>query len=74
MIPRRDLQIFALELRANPRIELITHHHGNQANMGTYGNQSHAVPSPDGKRVFFASDWGGDGSAAVYTYAAKLRR
>lgn len=32
----------------------------------TYASQPHAVPSRDGRRVLFASDWGG----AVYAYVA----
>ena len=39
-------------------------HHQNTTN---YAMQPHAVPAPDGRRVLFASEWGG---TEIYTYVA----
>ena len=41
----------------------FSHH----TNVGTYAMQPQAVPSPDGKRVMFASEWG---SSNIYAYIA----
>ena len=41
----------------------FTHH----TDTSTYAAQPHAVPSRDGKRVLFASEWGGAGIFAYIT-------
>jgi hypothetical protein len=51
------------------RVERIAHLHSTY-----FGNESepHAVPSRDGERVVFASDWG-EGSNPIQSYVADFR-
>jgi hypothetical protein len=62
--PGRD-QVVAVKTDGSGTVEVFafTHHTDNT----TYADQPHGVPSPDGKRVLFASEWGG---AGVFAYVA----
>ena len=64
--------VFALNLDNPSEVQMFSHVHGPSAADTAYNayiTQPHAVPSPDGKRVLFASRWGG---ADVYPFVASL--
>jgi hypothetical protein len=48
-------QIMAVKLDGSLTVQSIAHKHS--ASDGCYRCESHPVPSPDGKRVLFASNW-----------------
>lgn len=47
-------EVVAVKLDGSGAVERWGHYHSTAS---TYRSQAHAVPSPDGRRVFFASDW-----------------
>ncbi len=62
--PGRD-QVVALKTDGSGTVEVFGFsHHTNTSN---YAMQPHAVPSPDGRHVIFASEWG---STGVYAFVA----
>lgn len=48
-------EVFAIKLDGSDMIERYGFHHTNE-DRG-YGHQAHSVPSPDGSKVMFASNW-----------------
>ena len=60
-------EIVALRIDGSGTVERLAHYHSTAS---TYRAQAHAVPSPDGRRVLFASDWAEDcsrcGSRSVF--------
>jgi hypothetical protein len=57
-------QIVALKTDGSGTVEVFGFAHHK---LMAYGNEPHGVPSRDGMRVMFASEWGGSG---VYAYVA----
>ena len=51
-------EIVAVKLDGSQEVERIAHKHS--ATSGCYRCESHPVPSPDGSRVIFASNWAED--------------
>lgn len=47
-------EIVAVKLDGSGEVERFGHHHSTQK---PYRAEAHGVPSPDGRRVMFASDW-----------------
>ncbi len=47
-------EIVAVKLDGSGAVERLGHYHSS---VGNYRAQAHAVPSPDGRRILFASDW-----------------
>ncbi len=47
-------EVMAVKMDGSGQVERFAHYHSTHS---TYLAQPHAVPSPDGKRVMFASDW-----------------
>jgi hypothetical protein len=62
-------EVYAVALDGSGAVERLAHHRSTAA---TYDAQPHAVPSPDGRRVLFASDWGAAGGP-VQAYVADAR-
>jgi hypothetical protein len=62
-------EVFAVKLDGSQQIERIAHLH---ATTPTYESQPQVVPSPDGKRVIFASNWDVS-SGPVQAYVADVR-
>ena len=59
-------QVVAVKTDGSGTVEVFAFaHHTNL----TYESEPHAVPSPDGRRVMFASEWGGSGA---YAYVAQM--
>lgn len=61
-------ELVAVKLDGSRSVQRFAHYHSTAA---TYRGQAHAVPSPDGRRILFASDWAefcgaGCGSASVF--------
>jgi hypothetical protein len=69
-----DGEIVADELKPGGRTFRLAHHRttGNGFSDGGYSRGSMPVPSPDGLRVLFRSDWG-NSSGAVQAYVIDLR-
>jgi hypothetical protein len=63
-------EIFAVRLDGNLTIRRLGNVH---TSSGDYEAQAHAVPSPDGTRVMFASDWGTKSRRPVQSYVADYR-
>jgi hypothetical protein len=69
-------EILAVKLDGSGRVERFGHYHSTAS---IYRSEAHPVPSPDGRRVLFASDWAEDcgsgcGSKSVindYVYDAR---
>jgi hypothetical protein len=57
----------AVKLDSSQTIEHWAHGYNSTAGAGVYSNQAHGVPSRDGYRVIFASDWGVSGGP-YYSY------
>ena len=51
-------EIVAVKMDGSHAVERLAHKHS--ASSGCYRCESHAVPSPDGERVIFASNWAAD--------------
>jgi hypothetical protein len=73
---RFNAEIVAVKMDGSGTVERFGHYHSTSS---AYRTQAQAVPSPDGQRVLFASDWGEDcgngcGSKGVindYVYDAR---
>lgn len=61
-------EIIAVKLDGSLKTERIAHIHTGGKD---YLNQAHAVPSPDGKRVIFASSWDNDKGRPVNAYVVE---
>jgi hypothetical protein len=53
-IKRFTSEIMAVKMDGSKTVERLAHHHSTAS---PYDNEPHAVPSPDGRRVIFASPW-----------------
>jgi hypothetical protein len=63
-------EVFAAKLDGSGTVERFAHeHHSRNA---SYEREPHAVPSPDGSRVLWASDWDHE-RGPVYAYVAEQR-
>ncbi len=62
-------EVFAVKLDGSLQIERIAH---LQATTPTYESEPQIVPSPDGRRVIFASNWNA-GTGPVQAYVADVR-
>lgn len=56
--PNLDFEIFWVKLDGSREVRRVAHHHSSRATGGYFAEQ-HAVPSRDGERIVFASNWGG---------------
>ena len=54
---RFNAEIMAVKMDGSGRVERFGHY---RSTVGMYRAEAHAVPSPDGRRVLFASDWAVD--------------
>jgi hypothetical protein len=64
-------QVWAQQIAPDGVAQVFAHeHHGFDS---AYYRQPHAVPSRDGARVLWASDWDGGRSAPVFDYVAQAR-
>ncbi|MBO0733573.1 MAG: hypothetical protein J2P49_04505 [Methylocapsa sp.] len=63
-------EIFAVTLDGSKRTPRLAHAHSNWVN---YDSQGFVVPSPDGLRFVFASDWKQPSGLPVQTYVADMR-
>jgi hypothetical protein len=59
--PGRD-QLIAVKTDGSRTVEVFGFSH--HTNTTTYAMQPHAVPAPDGRKVLFASEWGGSAAYA----------
>jgi hypothetical protein len=62
-------EIVAVKMDGSGTVQRFGHYHST---AGTYRSQAHGVPSPDGRRILFASDWAegcgsGCGSTSVFS-------
>lgn len=64
-------QVWAQQIAPDGLVEAFAHEH-HSYNAGYY-HQPQAVPSRDGSRVLWASDWDGGRKAAVFDYVAAAR-
>lgn len=60
-----DGEMYAIKLDGSGSIERWAHH---RSNVTDYDATPFAVPSPDGKRIMFASNWGSSTGRPVQTY------
>ncbi len=51
---RFSQEVIAVKLDGSGAVERYAHHHSGE---GNYRDEVHAVPSRDGRRILFASDW-----------------
>jgi hypothetical protein len=65
-----DAEVYALKLDGQG-IERFGHH---RSNITDYDAYPFAVPSPDGKRIAFRSNWGAAGGRPVATYVLDTRQ
>ncbi len=65
-----DGEVVAIKLDAVNQVERIGRHRTNNID---YDSAAFAVPSPDGKRVMFASNWGDGSGRPVQTYVIDVR-
>tara|TARA_R110002096_G_scaffold393074_3_gene588097 strand:- start:467 stop:1678 length:1212 start_codon:yes stop_codon:yes gene_type:complete len=64
-------EVVAVKLDGSQIVERIAHLHAPRTD---YLTEAHAVPSPDGKRVIWASSWGAKASGRpVSAYVARLK-
>jgi len=49
-------EVFAVKLDESQTVERFAHHHTSASSESA---QARGVPSPDGTKVMFGSDWGG---------------
>jgi len=68
---RHSDEIVAVKLDGSRTVERIARTHGTS--KGCYRCEAHPAPSPDGRRVVFASNWaeGGGGSDDIKAYVAE---
>jgi len=65
-----DGEIYAVRLDGAQRVERYAHHRANNID---YDSAPFPTPSPDGKRVVFASNWGASGGRPIQTYVVDIR-
>jgi len=65
-----DHEVYAAKMDGSGAVERYAHH---RSTAGDYLSQPHAVPSPDGKRVMFRSDWGSSTHRPVQGYVVDAR-
>jgi hypothetical protein len=61
-------EVFAVRLDGSGTVELFANE--QHSNSAAYDHEAMAVPSPDGSKVMFASDWG-NATGPVYSYVAE---
>ena len=59
-------EVFAVKLDGSQTVERFAHHH---TTASTEPTQARGVPSPDGTKVMFGSDWGG---SQANSYVAEM--
>jgi hypothetical protein len=59
--------LFAIKLDGSQTVERFAHH---RSSVGSYDAQPQAVPSMDGAKVMFASDWGG---SEINSYVVEMQ-
>jgi Fibronectin type III domain/Calcineurin-like phosphoesterase len=72
---RYSEEIVAVKMDGSGSVERFAHYHSNFD--GVYPAEAHAVPSPDGKRVLFASNWEFNGNGllnSVQDYVVDTRQ
>lgn len=62
-------EVVAVRLDGSQTVERIAHLHARRVD---YPSEAHAVPSPDGKRVLWASHWDSKRGRPIGTYVADL--
>ncbi len=62
-VGRGNTDVLAIKLDGSGIVERFTHHRSTQKR---YNAEAHAVCSPDGRKVMFASDW--NGTAEINSY------
>lgn len=67
--PYRD-EVVAVKLDGSMTVERIAHLHSKRVD---YLTEAHAVPSPDGKRVLWASSWESEAGRPVGVFIAKQK-
>ena len=65
-----DREIYWVKLDGSGTMQRLGRH---RTNMADYNSSPFAVPSPDGKRVAFASNWGASSGRPVQEYVIDLR-
>jgi hypothetical protein len=65
-----DQTVFAVKLDGSGTVERLARH---RSNLADYDSSPFAVPSPDGKRVMFASNWGAASGRPVQSYVVDTR-
>jgi hypothetical protein len=65
-----DGEIYAVKLDGSKRVERYAHHRSNNID---YDSAPFPTPSPDGKRVVFASNWGASTGRPVQAYVVDMR-
>ena len=65
-----DREIYWVKLDGSGTIQRLGHH---RTTMTDYNSSPFAVPSPDGKRVAFGSNWGASGGRPVQLYVIDTR-
>jgi hypothetical protein len=68
--PPYNDEIFAVKLDGSLTVARLAHAHSNWID---YETQGFVVPSPDGLRFVFASDWGSSSGRPVQTYVVDIR-
>jgi hypothetical protein len=63
-------EVYAIELRNGGQVKRFGYSY--RSSTTAYDHQTDAVPSPDGMRIFFRSDWG-NSSGPVYGFIADAR-
>ena len=66
-----DMTVWAIKLDESGTVERLAHHRTNQTD---YDASAFAVPSPDGRRVMFASNWGDASGRPVQAYVIDTRQ
>lgn len=64
-------EVVAVKLDGSMTVERIAHLHTKRID---YWTEAHAVPSPDGRRVLWASNWESPSGRPIGTYVADTRR
>jgi hypothetical protein len=64
-------EVVAVKLDGSMTVERLAHLHTKKLD---YVTEAHAVPSPDGRRILWASNWESDTGRPIGTYVADTRR
>ena len=68
--PQYSDELLAIKLDKSKTVRQLVYMHTNNTD---YIAQSHSVPSPNGKRVIFGSNWEVDRGRPVHTYVVDIR-